>query len=66
MYYIPAGILANSVPKYAELAAIVGIDTSALTWGNFLVNNLVPVTLGNIVGGVALGALLWAAHKKIK
>ena len=66
MYYIPAGILANSAPKYAELAAAAGIDTSALTWGNFLVNNLVPVTLGNIVGGVALGALLWAAHKKIK
>lgn len=66
MYYIPAGILANAVPKYAELAAAVGIDTSALTWGNFVLTNLVPVTLGNIVGGAGLGALLWAAHKKIK
>ena len=66
MYYIPAGLLANAVPKYAELAAAAGIDTSALTWGNFFITNLVPVTLGNIVGGAGLGALLWAAHKKIK
>lgn len=62
MYYIPAGLFANSVPAYAEAAAKAGIDTAALTWANFAVKNLIPVTLGNIVGGAGLGALLWGAN----
>ena len=40
----------------------------ALNWGNFLVANLVPVTLGNIVGGmVFVGLPLYLIHaRKIK
>ncbi len=64
MFFIPAGLFALTVPKYAALAVEAGIDTSVLTWGNFLLKNLLPVTLGNIVGGVALGATLWAANRK--
>lgn len=64
MFFIPAGLFALTVPKYAALALEAGIDTGVLTWGNFLVKNLLPVTLGNIVGGVALGATLWAANRK--
>ena len=30
-----------------------------LTWGNYLLGNLIPVTLGNTVGGCAVGALFW-------
>lgn len=59
MYYIPAGLFANSVPKYAALAAAAGIDVSSLTWGNFFITNLVPVTLGNIIGGVFIGIAMW-------
>lgn len=59
MYYIPAGIFAKMNPVYAQLAATAGVDVSKLTWGNFLLGNLLPVTLGNIIGGVAVGALLW-------
>jgi formate/nitrite transporter len=62
MYYIPAGLFAMSVPKYAQMAADAGVDAAMLTWGNFLLNNLLPVTLGNILGGAGLGAALWAAH----
>ena len=64
MFFIPAGLFALSVPKYAALALESGIDTSVLTWGNFLLKNLLPVTLGNIVGGVALGVTLWVANRK--
>lgn len=64
MFFVPAGLFAITVPKYAALAAEAGIDTSVLTWGDFLLRNLLPVTLGNIVGGVALGATLWAANRK--
>ena len=64
MYYVPAGLFAGNVPAYASLAAEAGLDLSALTWGNFLLKNLVPVTLGNILGGVGVGALLWYGHKE--
>lgn len=63
MFYVPAGLFAKSVPVYAALAAESGLDLSALTWGNFLVRNLLPVTLGNILGGAGVGALLWRGHK---
>lgn len=62
MYYIPAGLFANLLPDYAQAAAAAGIDTAALTWGNFALGNLVPVTIGNILGGAGLGALLWACN----
>ena len=51
MYYVPVGIFAN-------------VDNPALTWGNFLVNNLLPVTLGNIIGGCILSLLLWQIHRR--
>lgn len=64
MYYVPAGLFAMQVPKYAQLAAKAGIDTSVLTWGNFFIRNLLPVTIGNILGGASLGVTMWAAHLK--
>lgn len=30
-----------------------------LTWGNYFVGNMIPVTLGNIIGGVAVGFTFW-------
>ena len=64
MYYIPAGLMAKSVPAYAQLAADMGLDLSSLTLSSFLLKNLLPVTLGNMTGGVALGALLCYCNKK--
>ena len=62
MYYIPAGIFASSVPEYAAGALEAGVDLSVLTWGNFLLKNLLPVTLGNIAGGVLTGSFMWLGH----
>lgn len=62
MYYIPAGLLALAVPEYAGLALAAGVDVSALSWGGFLLNNLLPVTLGNLLGGAGLAVLLWYCH----
>lgn len=64
MYYISAGLMAKAVPAYAQLAAESGVDLSALTLTNFLAGNLIPVTLGNILGGAALGWLMWFCHLK--
>ena len=63
MYYVPAGIFAKSIPAYAALAAEAGLDLSALTWGNFFLRNLLPVTIGNIIGGAGIGILLWRGHR---
>lgn len=64
MYYGPAGLFALQVPKYAALAAEAGLDVSSLTWGNFFLHNLLPVTIGNILGGLALGVSMWAVNIK--
>ena len=64
MYYIPAGLFALGVPEYAELAAQQGVNVSGLTWGSFLLHNLLPVTIGNILGGLAVGGTMWACHLK--
>jgi formate/nitrite transporter len=62
MYYIPAGIFASSVSEYAAGALEAGVDLSVLTWGNFFLKNLLPVTLGNIAGGVLTGSFMWLGH----
>lgn len=53
MYYISAGLLAKANPQYVEAAAeLYGLtNLSALSIKGFLVNNLIPVTIGNIIGG---------------
>lgn len=42
MYFIPAGILA---------AHVYQIPAENLTWGSCILNNLIPVTIGNVLGG---------------
>ncbi len=66
MFYIPAGLLAKTVPAYAAQAATAGVDLSGLTVAGFLTGNLLPVTLGNFLGGAAVGVLMWYCHLKKK
>lgn len=62
MFYGPVGILAKGVPQYLQAAVDAGVNVDALTWGTFLLNNLLPVTLGNIIGGAAVGMVYWFCH----
>lgn len=66
MYYIPAGILAKANPAFAEAAASLGVTPEKLAhlnWETFFVNNLIPVTLGNIVGGgLFVGIIYWFVY----
>jgi len=50
MYFIPAGLLLKAHPVVVEAAGLSG-GLGNLTWARFLTANLVPVTLGNVVGG---------------
>lgn len=59
MYYIPAGILAKSNPKWVQAAMDHGVTQEmldGLNWTNFFFVNELPVTLGNAVGGALLVA----------
>lgn len=66
LFYIPVGLFAKLVPQYAALAAEVGVDLSGLTWGSFLLSNLLPVTLGNLIGGTGMGCVFWWCHGRQK
>lgn len=56
MYYITAGILALQNPEYMELAmSAYGYSVEQmgqLNLTNYFIANLLPVTLGNLVGGI--------------
>ncbi|HEY5584527.1 MAG TPA: formate/nitrite transporter family protein [Ruminiclostridium sp.] len=66
MYYIPIGILAKSNKLWVEAAATMGVTSEKLAdlnWGSFVLKNLIPVTLGNIVGGsLFVGFAYWLAY----
>lgn len=65
MYYISAGLFAKNIPAFAQAATEAGVDLSSVTWGNFFGVNLLPVTLGNIVGGaVCVGCAYWFIYLK--
>lgn len=63
MYFIPMGLVLqknSDVVAAAEKMAGKSLDLSLLTWKGFFIHNLVPVTLGNMVGGVILiGIVFW-------
>jgi formate/nitrite transporter len=60
MYFIPTGMLLAHTTSAAGLA---GVDAGQLSWINFLWKNLLPVTIGNIIGGVVfVGMSYWGAY----
>lgn len=69
MYYIPAGIFALSNDSYTERAiseyGYTADQLSSLNWGSFLIKSALPVTLGNMAGGmVFVGLILYYIHSK--
>jgi len=63
MYYIPAGIMAKTNTAWAKASGLPPDALDALNWNAFLINNLIPVTLGNIVGGLFfVGIAYWFAY----
>jgi len=67
MYFIPVAILVKhwSPPEFWDIIGKAAADFPHLTWHNFFVINLVPVTLGNIIGGSFLvGLVYWFAYRR--
>lgn len=62
MYFIPVGMMAATNEAYVN---VLGLDVSSLTVGAFVLKNLVPVTIGNIIGGSGfVGMIYWLIHRK--
>ncbi len=60
MYFFPMALLI----KNFDLSFTGLVDMSSLTWGHFLISNLLPVTIGNIIGGVFIWLILNFLYKK--
>lgn len=65
MYYIPAGIMAKGVESYSQALNLSPEMLENLTWANMILNNLIPVTIGNLIGGsIFVGILYWFVYLK--
>jgi formate/nitrite transporter len=64
MYFVPLGLLiARLDPAFAAAAGGPGLSASAFSWSAFLGRNLLPVTIGNVIGGAILvGLVYWFVY----
>jgi len=61
MYFIPMGIAMAGQAKILEVAGVTASQVAHLNVAGFI-GNLVPVTLGNIVGGTFVGSIYWLIY----
>jgi formate/nitrite transporter len=69
IYFIPMGLFIRAGAPESFWASIgkTATDFPALTWGNFFFGNLLPVTIGNIIGGsVMVAAVYWFVYLRKK
>jgi formate transporter len=62
MYFISVALFIKQFagPGFWEAIGKTPADYASLTWGSFFINNLLPVTIGNIIGGgVFVAAIYW-------
>ncbi len=61
MYFIPMGLFLKSSGQIVP----EGLDLTNLSWANFFIKNLIPVTIGNVIGGaIFVGLLYWTVYVK--
>ncbi|WKZ38620.1 MAG: formate/nitrite family transporter [Anaerolineales bacterium] len=68
MYFIPYALfIKNFDPAFMERVGGKVANLDMLTWDAFFVNNLIPVTIGNIIGGAVLvAAIYWVVFLRAK
>lgn len=61
MYFIPVALLIKNYAGEAfwTAAGKTPADYASITWNSFFINNLIPVTIGNIIGGALLVAAVY-------
>lgn len=64
MYFIPKALLLKNAPELAA-AGLNAASLAELNLHNFIIGNLIPVTIGNIIGGgIFVGMLYYVAYRK--
>ena len=69
MYYLSVALFIKAGAPDSFWTSIhkTPADFPALTWENFLIGNLVPVTIGNIIGGaIMVAAVYWFVYLRRK
>lgn len=69
MYFVPMGLLIKQFgePSFWQNIGKTATDFPNLTWGRFFLSNLLPVTIGNIIGGAFMvGAVYWFIYLRRK
>ncbi|MHC4754914.1 MAG: formate/nitrite transporter family protein, partial [Planctomycetota bacterium] len=59
MYFIPAGIFAKRFPAAVEASGKTAEQLADLNWSTMWTNNLITVTLGNVVGGAIFVGIVY-------
>jgi len=61
MYFIPVALLIKNYAgeDFWAAAGKTPADYASITWGSFVIDNLIPVTIGNIIGGALLVAAVY-------
>jgi formate transporter len=63
MYFIPYGLFIQQFDPAFVASLGDKVNLAGLSWGSFLLNNLLPVTIGNIIGGAGLvGIIYWVIY----
>ena len=64
MFMVPMAIVIKNFasPEFWHLINATPEQFPSLTISNFVVDNLIPVTIGNIIGGLMVGMPYWAMY----
>lgn len=66
MYYITIGMLAKLNPAFIEASHVSADRIEKINLGGMF-QNLIPVTIGNVIGGaLCIGLVYWFVYKKCK
>jgi len=59
MYFIPYGLLVQQFDSAFVVSLGDKVNVASLSWESFFLNNLLPVTIGNIIGGSIMVGIIY-------
>ena len=65
MYFLPMGVLVrdHASERFWSQSGLAASDYPDLTWGDAVLSNLLPVTIGNVIGGsLMVGLVYWSVY----